>query len=196
MEPPIPGPPAWYDWGGARWYRNNPGYYIDVTGDGRRLHIAIWEEANRQPLPDGLIVHHVDHNKGNNNPSNLIATTRADHNRHHGKGATRDAAARARIRAGVLESWARREPRRFTCERCGKEFDTLSSRTGVRFCGRLCQSRSRREHKAELRVWERETRSCDQCGGQFVPKDRRSRFCSRACANEHLRLQRQAERAG
>jgi len=190
MERPQPGPPAWYDWNGTRWYRNNPGYYIDVVGDGRRLHIAIWEKANERPLPDGLIVHHVDHDKSNNDPSNLIATTRADHNRHHGRGATRDATAKARIRAGVLESWARREPRRFTCERCGKEFETLSSHSAIRFCGKQCRSKAKREQRTGLDTWDREPSRCAECGGEFEPKDRRTRFCTRDCAASFYRRAR------
>jgi hypothetical protein len=187
MEQPVAGPPAWYDWNGTRWYRNNPGYYIDVGGTRRRLHIAIWEAANGRPLPAGHIVRHVNHDKGDNDPGNLQAVTRADHNRHHQSGAVRDAAARARIRAGILEAWAGREPRTLTCERCGTQFQTLSTRKAVRFCGKSCQSRSRREELGGLPAWERVRVPCPQCGIGFEPKDRNTRFCTRSCAEAFYR---------
>lgn len=194
MEKPVPGPPAWYDWNGIRWYRNNPGYYLGIGGDGRRLHIAIWEDANRRPLPEGLIVHHVDHDKANNDPGNLMATTRADHNRHHQKGAVRDATARARIKAGVEQSWAVREERTLTCERCGAEFTTRSTRPQVRFCSKRCQNQTRRERSSGLETWEPVTAWCEGCGHDFKPKDRRTRFCSAKCREDFYSRARAAGR--
>jgi len=42
-----------------------------------------WERANGRPLPRGHVVHHVDRNPLNDDPTNLMALTRAEHAREH-----------------------------------------------------------------------------------------------------------------
>ncbi len=56
--------------------------YPTVTIDGRRqhVHIVIAEAALGRPLPAGVEVHHVDENKNNNAPSNLVICE--DHSYH------------------------------------------------------------------------------------------------------------------
>jgi hypothetical protein len=34
-------------------------------------------------IPEGFMIHHVDGNPLNNNPNNLVAMSRSDHQRHH-----------------------------------------------------------------------------------------------------------------
>lgn len=48
--------------------------YIAVTVDGRRRmqHVIVAEKALGKPLPPGAVVHHVDRNRQNNDPSNLV----------------------------------------------------------------------------------------------------------------------------
>jgi hypothetical protein len=158
MEQFIPGPPAWYDWDGTRWYRKNSGYYLDDSGTsgqpGKRLHVAVWERANGRPLPAGHIVHHDDHDRGNNQPGNLVAVTRGDHNRHHQRGAVRDATARQRISEGSRAAIARRKLRVFTCqnEPCGRQFSTQSARAEVAYCSRRCSENARRRRKRRERA--------------------------------------------
>src|SRR4051812_40891347 len=80
---PVAGPPAYFEWANVRWYRRpNTGHYADRTGG--MLHVAIWEHVNRRRLPDGFVVHHIDENPANNEPSNLQAMDRVDHLREHG----------------------------------------------------------------------------------------------------------------
>lgn len=40
--------------------------------DGKREHVIVAEKAFGKPLPAGAVVHHVDGNKLNNDPSNLV----------------------------------------------------------------------------------------------------------------------------
>lgn len=50
------------------------------TTNGRRDHVAIAESALGKPLPEKAEVHHVDENKMNNDPSNLVICP--DHGYH------------------------------------------------------------------------------------------------------------------
>lgn len=42
-------------------------------------HIVVWEKQNGVALPDGYDVHHIDGNKLNNSPDNLVSLTRKEH---------------------------------------------------------------------------------------------------------------------
>ena len=50
---------------------------------GRHEHRVVAEEMLGRPLERGEIVHHIDGNKHNNDPSNLQVMTQADHLRIH-----------------------------------------------------------------------------------------------------------------
>lgn len=70
----------------AKGYRiNSSGYYELTKGSnkGRLLHIVIAENLKGRALNKNEVVHHIDENKTNNNPSNLMVMTRSDHQRHH-----------------------------------------------------------------------------------------------------------------
>ncbi|WP_080426448.1 HNH endonuclease [Burkholderia ubonensis] len=56
------------------------GDWYKAFGNGKRVHIAIAEEALGKPLPPKVEVHHVDENKMNNDPSNLVICQ--DHSYH------------------------------------------------------------------------------------------------------------------
>lgn len=63
----------------AQWYRKAESF-------GRKVgaHVAVAERAIGKPLPKGAIVHHIDGDKHNNAPSNLvICQDRAYHNLIH-----------------------------------------------------------------------------------------------------------------
>ena len=146
----IPGPPAWIEWNGQRWYRLNKrnddhdGHYRNPGGD--LLHRAVWERANG-PIPGGGVIHHRDHDKTNNGISNLqLLSGLSEHLRHHPEkwehpnwvaNSTSDA---AKERADRF--WANRQPRTVVCDECGTEFQSTGMRT--RFCGGTCRARERR----------------------------------------------------
>ncbi len=50
---------------------------------GRHEHRVVMEQKLGRPLVAGEIVHHVDGNKKNNGPDNLVLTTRAKHSAIH-----------------------------------------------------------------------------------------------------------------
>lgn len=72
--------PAWS--GGRR--RRSDGYIELWTPAGVRLeHQVVMERVIGRPLRPGEVIHHIDHDKGNNTPGNLILTTQSKHIREH-----------------------------------------------------------------------------------------------------------------
>jgi hypothetical protein len=91
----------------------------------------------------------------------------------------------------------RDRPRRKICAVCSKQFETMCSRTqccGVN-CGRVLAKRKSALRTANMRL--RRTRSCENCGENFVARNpsgrarrgetHEGRFCSRACFGEFRR---------
>lgn len=70
------------DYGGRRFTLGVNGYYRATEGDRAYLHRTIWITENG-PIPDDWDVHHRDHDKTNNDLTNLTAMTKADHARLH-----------------------------------------------------------------------------------------------------------------
>ncbi len=60
--------------------KQNPDRYkmIKVNGEWRPEHRVIWEEHNG-PVPEGMVIHHIDGTKINNNIENLQMMTPSDH---------------------------------------------------------------------------------------------------------------------
>lgn len=46
-------------------------------------HVEVWERHHGQSVPEGLQIHHIDGDKLNNDPANLIALTPTEHKRVH-----------------------------------------------------------------------------------------------------------------
>lgn len=73
--------------------RDENGHFLYTTGggrykakqkNGRRIleHRLVWEEHNGE-IPEGMMIHHIDENKKNNNIDNLQCITYKEHNNIH-----------------------------------------------------------------------------------------------------------------
>ena len=59
------------------------GYYVCTSGERKRLHDVIWSYENKQDIPEGYVIHHIDWNKTNNDISNLTCISVFGHNLIH-----------------------------------------------------------------------------------------------------------------
>jgi hypothetical protein len=66
-------------------YYDKQGYAVDTSdrNNKRYIHRLVMEKMIGRPLRSDEIVHHIDGNKLNNDPSNLQIVTRAEHIRIH-----------------------------------------------------------------------------------------------------------------
>lgn len=176
------------------------GYFLNSTVH-QRLHRAVYEYYNGA-IPSGFHVHHIDHNRGNNEPENLIAISRADHNRIHADEMPDEI--REKLRAN-LEKNARPAANKWhgsaegrewhqkhyadtremlhkrewmVCECCGQRFNGATNGT-ARFCSNACKSAWRRKAGIDNVV-----KCCEYCGREFTSnKYANVHTCSRSCAN-------------
>ena len=144
------------------------GYWLCSTLR-KRLHIYIYEKYNGA-IPKGMQVHHIDHNKDNNEIENLMLVTRKEHDKIHFEEMTDEEKERRRknlqenARPKAIE-WHKsekgkqwhiehyenvkeklRKTYKFKCENCGKEFQSTQIRS--RFCSNVCKSQYwRKTHK-------------------------------------------------
>ena len=186
-----------FEFGGVRYYRKPPGYFKSMRGE--YLHRAVWEVAHG-PIPDGWHVHHVDGDRGNNDPSNLECLPGADHGALHMESPERRAEAAAALQPAVERAaqWRRAHPEQASaigraggaaaaaamvrvecaCTWCGRQFAGVASRTRRGFCSPSCQGMARKASGVD-----REARECAVCGGAFsVDRYARTRSCSPGCA--------------
>ena len=73
-------------WNGGRrkdkfgyWCIRMPGHRLANSTGYLKEHRLIWEQANGRELLSGEDVHHIDNNKDNNDPSNLVAISKGLH---------------------------------------------------------------------------------------------------------------------
>lgn len=94
-------------------------YYLSDDGHWRRhtsLHRDVWE-AHFGLIPDGYAIHHKDHDKENNDISNLELLTPSEHQRRH---------------------HAELPEKEHICEHCGTVFTSKSPTGRSRFCSSRC----------------------------------------------------------
>ena len=179
------------------------GYFLTTSNNkhaGRRLHRAVWEFHNTK-IPKGYEVHHIDHDKSNNEIGNLQLLTVEEHRRLHGKEAS-DEERRARRdnmlsnavpaaaewhSSDIGKQWHREQYQRtkdrlhaeetLICQQCGKEYKGVNNGRN-RFCSNVCKSAWRRKHGNNL-----EKRICCICGNEFyTDKYKHAKTCSPKCA--------------
>lgn len=152
------------------------GYYLARSakdGDRRkRLHVYVWEHYNGA-IPDGYHVHHIDHDKNNNEISNLKMLTSEEHHRLHMIELTDEQKERKRKnvvekampkakewhksdegrewhRQNAIKQWENRNAISYQCTNCGEEFESrrIYSKDSNRFCCGACKAAYRRKNQS------------------------------------------------
>ncbi|MFE5159122.1 HNH endonuclease [Streptomyces sp. NPDC056697] len=77
-----PAPLAHVEFNGRKYTLRNTGYYGATSGSRSLMHRDVWEFHNG-PVPDGCDIHHLDHDRTNNDISNLACLTKDEHTRLH-----------------------------------------------------------------------------------------------------------------
>lgn len=177
---------------------NKTGYYLGTSKPRKRLHRAVWEYYHGE-IPKGYVVHHIDHNKENNDISNLQLVTDKEHHEIHKREMSEEL--KERLRENVIKNavpkavkwhkskegkeWHRKQyeislalvkPTKHICLNCGKEYMTKQGK----FCSNKCKSAYRRKSGVD-----NETRKCKLCGKEFIiNKYSKKECCSRTCASK------------
>lgn len=124
---------------GSGW-RDRKGYqYHTVNGKSKLEHIAVAEKALGRLLPPGVVIHHVDENKQNNQPNNLvICQDNAYHKYLH-------------MRLNAWKACGNADWRK--CPYCHQYDDPANIRgeKSGRFVHRKCSATAQREAKAKRR---------------------------------------------
>jgi hypothetical protein len=88
MEDPVVITERIQAFNGHRYYRNpRTGGFVN-TRRHEQLHRAVWAAAHG-PIPEGFVVHHINHDRSDNRLVNLQAMPAGEHASHHHRGATR-----------------------------------------------------------------------------------------------------------
>ena len=150
------------------------GYWLCSTLH-KRLHIYIYEKYNGN-IPKGYEVHHIDHNKDNNEIENLQLLTKKEHNKIHYEEMTEEEKQRRRdnlnknARPKAIE-WHKSERAKewhkkhyeevkdklhkkysFECVQCGKEFESIQINS--KYCSNVCKSRYYRKTHKYIKIKE------------------------------------------
>lgn len=148
------------------------GYYLSsYKFDGKRrkrLHVYMWEKHNGK-IPKGYQIHHKDHDKSNNEITNLEILSKEEHQKYHAQHMSEET--KAKLRKNLIEkavpaskAWhaseeghewhskhmknilENRTEKEYECTWCGKKFETkhIYSKKSNHFCSNNCKSAFRR----------------------------------------------------
>ena len=179
------------------------GYYLSskrINGNRKRLHVYIWEKTHG-PIPEGLTIHHKDHNKRNNELENFELLGNREHTKRHGAEMTAEARERAKQNLLITalpkatewhkseegREWHRKHYEamkdklhasgRYVCSECGAEFTSnrIYGENENHFCCNNCKSAFRRKSGVD-----NEARRCAYCGAEFITnKYSKAKFCEK-----------------
>ena len=147
------------------------GYYLSskkIGGKRKRLHVYVWEKINGH-VPKGMHVHHMDGDKANNEPKNLVLLTRKEHEMLHGKTLPKER--RQFLANNVTKNAMPKAKAWHASDEGAKWHSEHAKRTQANLC--------------ELEY------TCTFCGGSFFSKKRyndgQNRFCSNRCKSAYRR---------
>ena len=173
------------------------GYWLCSTLH-KRLHVYIYEKYNGM-IPKGYQIHHIDHNKDNNEISNLKLVSREEHNKIHREEMTEERRQQLRdnfnknARPKAIEwhktqeakEWHRKhyeemkdklhQKKKYKCLICGKEYESKMETS--KFCSNACKSKNRRMQQKDLIE-----KKCIICNKTFkTNKFRPAKTCNNEC---------------
>lgn len=189
---------------GLTFYKDKKaGYWLCTSMNGNRrqerMHRVVWEYYYGD-IPIGYEIHHIDHNKDNNDISNLELIKKEYHRKLHANELTEEQRKflrnnlnnKARPEAikwhksekGIewhkeqyKKSLGNKKPKLFKCLECGNEFYSIDIGSN-KFCSNNCKSKHRRKSGVD-----NVTKIC-KCGKEFITnKYSKAIYCSRACVN-------------
>lgn len=153
---------------------DNPAHRRYFARAGHRLHRDVWIHHNG-PIPEGMHVHHIDGNTGNNDISNLACITRNAHWDEH-----REEQSKRSRTPGQLEHLKRIRPSAAAWHRSpeGIEWHKQHAKYSL--------ARARETPK----VWVEKPFQCVWCGAEGLRKSDRRMYCCSTCQNaeSHFRL--------
>lgn len=153
---------------------------------------ALHENGNRCQscqATENLQVHHLDENRENNDPSNLIILCCSCHAKWHAEHGRPELS--ALIQSHPQTTHVRKPPPIRICAVCNQEFQTYKRRMT---CSPQCEHELRSiKAKARPHPKLRRLRTCEICNEQYIAKKKKQRFCSRNCQIKHLQNRRRAK---
>ena len=157
---------------GIPFCKRSSGYYYSPNLSIYRL---VWQYYNGD-LKNGFAIHHVDCNKDNNSPHNLIAVTHKKHAKIHGRQIHAQSTALSRAKPPKPP----KPPRTRICSVCGKEFPLKPKESlgkGRTTCSPECEQILRVQHHPRVN----RHRICEVCGKPFEYKHKCQKTCSPEC---------------
>lgn len=193
------------EYDGIKFYGDGRGYWLGhINGKRKRLHVYVWEKYKGE-IPKGYHIHHLDHDKDNNDIANLQLMTQHEHLQLHAQDESSKAKARLTIKIArkaaekwhhskECSEWAKEnyktslakvhtEKINRICECCGKEYNTDGSKKTVsRFCSNACKSKWRRDNHLDVILVK-----CVVCGNElYTTKYKGRKTCSEECRTKLL----------
>ena len=151
---------------------DNPAHRRYFARAGHRLHRDVWVHHNG-PIPEGMHVHHIDGDTGNNNISNLACITKDEHwDEHRAEQSKRSStpeqiALLARIRPSAA-AWHR-------------------SPEGIEWHKQHAKA-SLAKTWGKPKVWVEKPFQCAWCGSEGLRKSDRRMYCCPTCQNAESRF--------